>query len=206
MALKAMKAPAAAKSLLRDALAEAAGPLGGATRSLSAAPAQALEAPEPLPVFVITPEQILQGSFLKNALHQGWSYTVFRENVPIAGAELAQNANEEDLHFSHFSEGPFVEATVSAVAKAEILSQEVEYDFELRLLRFPALYLMAVWLHSETRDLFIPMGPTHHLFEANRAYEQGEFDQRLLEAAKESLALAPQVNPEPDYPNSEGQT
>lgn len=196
MALRAMKPPAAANSLLRDALEKSAGPLGGSTRALSSAPAEELEVPVPLPVFVLTPAKILEESSPEAATRQGWAYTIFRGNQAIAGAELAQDRDSENLHFSHFSEGPFVEATVSAISRAESLSEEIHHDFEPRLLRCPALYVMAVWLHSESRDIFIPMAPSHRFFEPNRIYEPQEFYERLVEAAKESLAFAAQVNPE----------
>lgn len=32
--------------------------------------------------------------------------------------------------------------------------------YELRLLRIPALYVMALWLHSPTDDLLVPLEPS----------------------------------------------
>jgi hypothetical protein len=176
--------------------------MGGATRALSAAPAAEIEAPEPLPVYVVTPEQILAGTYLETASLEGWSYTMFRGETPLAGAELAQVETEDDLHFTHFSEGPFVEATVTAIAQAEAFSEQTDQDFEPRIFRCPPLYVMAVWLYSESRDVLIPMAPTHRLLTAGRAFEREEFDGLLIEAANESLRAAARANPQTTEPET----
>ncbi len=198
MALRTRKTPDAGRALLAEELARSAGPLGGATRALTEMVPEQLEAPEALPVFAITPEQILDASYLETASLEGWSYTVFRGETPVAAAELAQGpADEEDVSFSHFTEGPFVEQTVTAVAQAEAFSEETGQDFEPRILRCPPIYLVAVWLHAVGRDVIIPMAPAPSPFVAARPYEKDEFDGPLIEAAKQSLADGALVNPVP---------
>jgi hypothetical protein len=80
-----------------------------------------------------------------------------------------------------------VAGTLAALDRAR--SAVTTGSFELRVLRIPALYVMALWLHGESgnRDVVIPMAPTHHLLEPGRAYEGGEFTSTLAPAASERL-------------------
>ncbi len=45
-------------------------------------------------------------------------------------------------------------------------------DFELRVLRIPALYVMAFWLHGEKKDILVPMPPTNSRLNPTRPIRQ----------------------------------
>ena len=52
--------------------------------------------------------------------------------------------------------------TATAIAAAQALPQVGLGSFELRLLRIPALYVMALWLHTPAAigELLLPLAPT----------------------------------------------
>lgn len=51
-------------------------------------------------------------------------------------------------------------ATDKAVKALRKLPKLEAKGFELRLLRIPALYLMALWLHAPDTDLLVPLEPS----------------------------------------------
>ena len=62
-------------------------------------------------------------------------------------------------------------------------------DFEARLLRVPALKLLAIWLHGTgTNDLFVPVAPTAVDASPGRLYDADDFRSRLHEAASRTLS------------------
>ena len=63
---------------------------------------------------------------------------------------------------AELTKGPFVSSTAESLRTAEALEPVQDADFELRLLRAPALNLLALWLHtSGSDDLFVPLDPRH---------------------------------------------
>jgi hypothetical protein len=89
----------------------------------------------------------------------GWRYLVTAGGQLVASAEttLAPDGTHEA---SQFTEGPFVAATDKAVKDVQRLPQLAAAGFELRLLRIPALYVMALWLHAPATDLLVPLAPS----------------------------------------------
>ncbi|NBE81538.1 hypothetical protein [Micromonospora rubida] len=77
----------------------------------------------------------------------------------MASAETEVNPDGTQ-EVASFTEGPFVAATDLAVKAARKLPQLAAIGFELRLLRVPARYLMALWLHSPAADLLVPLPPS----------------------------------------------
>ena len=62
-----------------------------------------------------------------------------------------------------------------------------EGSFEARLFRLPAVSLMALWLHSSSLSLFVPIGPAAGL-ESNRVYDEATFLSALRGAAEQTLS------------------
>lgn len=90
-----------------------------------------------------------------------------------------------------------VTATHRAIAAAEALPEAQHGDYELRMLRIPALNVSAVWLKDQEggEDRLVPVEPTDPGFVAHRAYTVDEFlhiaRQRasLLYGAKDSSEM-----------------
>ena len=72
---------------------------------------------------------------------------------------------------------------MDALGTAESLEMVASAPVELRLLRVPALYLSALWLHGE-RDVFIALAPAPPPLEAGAVYEREAFDRDVGEMAR----------------------
>ncbi|WP_218006173.1 hypothetical protein, partial [Nocardia tenerifensis] len=79
------------------------------------------------------------------------------ETLTSAETTLAPDGSQE---MSQFTEGPFVLATDQTLKTVQKLPQLSAAGFELRLLRIPALYVMALWLHAPMADLLVPLAPS----------------------------------------------
>lgn len=129
------------------------------TKALRGARKDQLDVSTPHQIFTMGLDDIASGAGLDRAQLVGWRYLVADGAQIVASAEtvLAPDGTQE---VSQFTEGPFVLATDKAVKAVRKLPQLEAAGFELRLLRIPALYVMALWLHSPTVDLLVPLDPS----------------------------------------------
>jgi len=130
------------------------------TEALRRAHPDQLDVSTPHQVYTIGLDDVRSGAGLEKARPVGWRYIVESAGQPIASAETALHADGSTPVLSHFNEGPFVSATADAVKAAAALPPLQAGSFELRLLRIPALYVMALWYHSATTDLLVPLAPS----------------------------------------------
>ncbi len=65
--------------------------------------------------------------------------------------------------------GPFVEATARALSQVATLSAVGAGSYEVRLLRFSAIALMALWLKPDSggADIIYPLAPAPRVFRPN---------------------------------------
>ena len=129
------------------------------TDALRRASPDQLDVSTPHQVFTIGLDDLVAGRGLDSARPVGWRYLVEESGQPIATAETAVAPDGTEV-MSQFTEGPYVDATANAVKAARALPQLEAAGYDLRLLRIPALYLMALWLHSPHNDLLIPLAPS----------------------------------------------
>jgi len=190
MSLKTGKAPEKALQAVAEAVqnlksspdTEVMMAMGGSAKA-----AEKAEVAPPLQVYVLDLKDVGKKS-LKNAQAVGWRYIVMHEDQPVAAAEVDAGGGSK-VQFSHFNTGPFVEETARAIIQAEGLDEVAKKDYEARILRIPALYVMALWLHSDKDDIIIPMPPTNDSLDAKKAYSAKEFFASLAPAAKERQAF-----------------
>jgi hypothetical protein len=138
----------------------------------------------PHPVYVATIEDVLARRVLANARETTWRYFLVRGNDDaFAAAELTGG------EVAHVNEGPFVEGTSRAMIFAEDLDRVREADYEMRLLRIPALYVVAVWLRSSNDDILVPSAPAPAPLQANAPYDEGRFTDALTPLAQQRGAI-----------------
>jgi hypothetical protein len=143
------------------------------TKALRGARKDQLDVSTPHQVFTMGLNDITAGGGLDRAQPVGWRYLVEDGGQLIASAEttLAPDGTQE---VSQFTEGPFVAETDKAVKAVRKLPQLEAAGFELRLLRIPALYVMALWLHAQATDLLVPLAPSP-IRKEGRAVPPAEF-------------------------------
>jgi hypothetical protein len=112
----------------------------------------------PHQVFSMGLDDITSGGGLDRARPVGWRFLIQEGGRLIASAEttLAPDGTHE---VSQFTEGQFDAATDNAVKAVRNLPKLEADGFELRLLRIPSVYVMALWLHGPT-DLLVPIPPS----------------------------------------------
>lgn len=129
-------------------------------KALHGAKADRVDVTTPHQVFTMGLDDVTSGAGLEKARSVGWRHLVVADGKPIASAETTLAQDGKTHVPGHVNEGPFVNATAEAEAAAQALPQVAAGDFELRMLRIPAVYFMALWLHSPATDLLVPLAPS----------------------------------------------
>jgi len=135
---------------------------------------------EPHPVFIATLDDLAAGKLLGAARQTSWRYLLVQRDMAVGEAELgvarrgARGAKGKELEFLGLTHGPFAGATIEALTAAEALPQVAKADYELRLLKVPAVYLVAIWLHGGKEDILIPMGDPPGGLKNNKPYSEAE--------------------------------
>jgi hypothetical protein len=156
-------------------------------RALGRADPDRLALAAPHDVYVLGLDRLAAGATLADAALVGRRFLVLDGDTPIASAELSREGAEFQA-----TEGPYVGATASAIDRAEQDPELAKADYELRLLRLPALYFVGIWLKREGRggdDVVIPLEPAPAGFVAGRSYAPGELLELLAERARIRLAF-----------------
>jgi hypothetical protein len=139
---------------------------------------------EPHPVYVATLDDLAAGKLLGAAKRMSWRYLLVQGESAVAEAELSVgHARGKTLAFLGLTHGPFSEATVEALHAAEALPEVASADYELRLLKVPAVYLVALWLHRKAEDILIPMGKPPGGLKENKPYSEAQVIAALRETA-----------------------
>jgi hypothetical protein len=116
---------------------------------------------------------------------------IARRFLVMAGDRAVSSAEIADEAGAGFqaNEGPYVAATADAIARAEDDPDLAAGDYEIRLLRIPALYFVALWLRDEgdDDDVLVPLDPAPAPFEAGRRYRPDEVLAELAASARTRL-------------------
>lgn len=141
----------------------------------------------PHSVYTLGSQDLAAHRGLDAALFAGWRYLVQQDAGAVAAVEIPTETNGNIEQTMQLNEGQFVGATFEAVAAIEQSEEVRGSDYELRLLRIPALYTVALWLHSGTgdRDLLMPIGQCHPALDTGRLYHPDEFTEALAGPAEE---------------------
>ncbi len=139
---------------------------------------------EPHAVYYVPLDALAQGKLLDAATQTSWRYLLVQDDEPIAEAELSagttsakgakgvKRARAKPLQFLGLTHGPFTAATVEALHAAERMPKVAAANYDMRLLKIPAVYLAALWLHADNDDILIPMGNPPGGLKKNRPYTE----------------------------------
>jgi hypothetical protein len=171
---------------IREGVTRLAGRPEYRDRALGRAEADALDVAAPHDVYTLGLDALAEGKGLEAAEPVGTRVLIMRAEQPVATAELDDPEGDGGLSAT---EGPFTEATATAISQVESLPAVAAGDYELRMLRLPALFLMALWLKDEAGDddLIVPLDPAPEGIEAGRTYAEDELLAELRERARSRL-------------------
>jgi len=133
----------------------------------------ALDVAVPHPVYAVGLEQIVQGELLSAASLVAWRYLLLDDQQVQCAVEVDVRADDGQLNFSHINRGPFVANSVQSITVAETLAPVQQNDYELRLLKIPGLYLLALWLHGPD-EIILPIAPSISGLVANVPYSESD--------------------------------
>lgn len=88
-----------------------------------------------------------------------WRFLLFGDDdMPLAAAQIPAGERRGEIELNV---GPFVASTHEAVVSASSLEQVRQAHYQLRLLRVPALYVMALSLTTDREgdELIVPLHP-----------------------------------------------
>jgi hypothetical protein len=147
---------------------------------------------EPHPVFYVPLDALAAGKLLDAATQASWRYLLVQDDAAIAEAELsagrrgAKGTGAKALEFLGLTQGPFTAATIEALGAAEQLPRVAAADYELRLLKVPAAYLVALWLHGAKDDILVPMGDPPGGLKKNKAYTEAAVIKALRQIVEQT--------------------
>jgi hypothetical protein len=140
----------------------------------------------PHDVYFLGLDDVAAGAGLDAARLVGRRFLVMDGDQAVASAEIA----ERDGAFQA-NEGPYVEATATAIVAAERNPRLADGEYEVRVLRIPALYFMALWLRDErgAGDVVIPLAPAPAPLEPGQPYPPEDVFSQLASGARRRLQV-----------------
>jgi hypothetical protein len=144
-------------------------------------------------VFTLGLTDLVAGRGLEAARLSGWRFLLNDGEKVVAAAETVITGAGAEHLFAGFNEGPFAAATADAIRAVQGLPEVEGGNFELRLLRVPALYFTAVWLYEAggTGDLLAPLAPAPAGIAPGRAIAATTLLRELASNAAAAAAVGP---------------
>lgn len=139
----------------------------------------------PTPVYSLGLDALAQQGGLSDAKHVAWRYIIDKGTGRRVAAEVSYDDATAQHAFASLNEGSFVDDTPVQLSAAETSAEAAAGDFELRLLRVPALYFVALWLHGRNgaQDLLVPLQPAQAPFVAGQLYPADQVEPELRKQA-----------------------
>lgn len=185
----------------------------GLPQVLSATKLADVQVKQAHPVYDLHADEIANGRGLDSAHPTGFRYLVYASNASVAAAEVQMDSAGKATLLSNVNFGPFVEGTARAlgqlagVGELEAISKRPfgrlkllilrvlkralkpalgSESYEVRLLRFSAIGVMALWLRSDAtgRDIVYPLAPTPDILQAGKRYSPAGFLAAIRPLAK----------------------
>jgi len=149
-----------------------------------------LQVSHPHLVYDLRAEAIARGGGLETATLSGLRYLVEDGNRTVAAAEVSLDGAGSATVLANLNYGPYVQATAQALTEVATLTAVAAGSYEVRLLRFAAIYLMALWLRSDSggADIIYPLAPAPTGLNAGRAYSPEDLVQIVRPLAQERVA------------------
>jgi hypothetical protein len=140
------------------------------------------------PVYNIGLQDLLSNKPITAAPFTAWRFIVNAGTPDSAAAETLQDPEQGIPTFASVNAGPFVTGTIEALSTLATDPAFTKGDWEGRMIRIPALYVMAIWAHEKKTgtDLIRPIRPIPPYLAA-KTYTWPEFKATLREPAQQKL-------------------
>lgn len=138
-----------------------------------------------LPVYVISPTDVMSGVFLDAAVLVAWRFTVSSALRPIATIDVSHR--QDTFVFDHLTRGHSVAAAVDAVRSAERVTPDGVVP---RLLTVPAFSFAGLWLHAADNDRLVPLTSSAPGFTPQESYPAADVLRGLQQLGRRHTALS----------------
>jgi hypothetical protein len=157
-------------------------PLSGRAVNFSA-----LQVNQPHAVYDLHADAVAAGGGLASASASGFRYLVVGGGANVAAAEVQVDGTGTATLLTNLNYGPYVEATARALTQVAALPPVSAGAYEVRLLRFSAIALMALWLKPDSggADIIYPLAPAPTGLQAEQPYSTGDFVTAILPLAQQ---------------------
>jgi hypothetical protein len=158
--------------------------------SMRAVDFSAVQLKPPHAIYDLRADEIANGAGLASAHATGFRYLVEAPSGTVAAAEVHADASGRATLLANVNYGPFVAATARALDQLAKLNQVRAGSYEVRLLRFSAILLMAIWLKSDTGDpdIIYPLAPAPDVLQADKPCSADDFLKAIMPVAKARAA------------------
>lgn len=149
-----------------------------------------LQLSEPLAVYDLQADAIGGGAGLESAIATGFRYLVHAGGSYVAAAEVMVDEQGSATLLTNLNYGPYVEASAQGLVQVAKLQLVTSGSYEVRFLRFSAIYLVALWLKSESGapDIVYPLAPAPSVLQAEHPYFVDDFLAAVRELAQQRAA------------------
>lgn len=142
-------------------------------------------------VYYVGATNLVSGQLLSAARIGPWRYLLLQGTNAVGAAELkADEKTGKVLGFNSLQRAFEPDAPLEALRMAEKLPQIQKEDYEVRYLNIAPVLFVAVWLHSKSDDIIIPLPNTFGRFNAYQPYSESEII-RVLKPVAEKRLQAP---------------
>jgi hypothetical protein len=144
---------------------------------------------QPHQVYYISPNSLVHEGSLTSARAVAWRNVQYAFGGSVA-KEVDTALDATNTQVTSVNQGPYSSVPSEQIEALKKREQDGDENFEIRILRIPEVYLVALWLHSFKSDIIIPVAPTPPNFVAGRDYTPAQLGESLSSVAS-SLSQQP---------------
>jgi len=161
MTLQLATPPDSVYEMIADAISRLSFASGPADQVTRVADPSRLAAALPHRVYTLRSTDVVRGRNLQRARLAAWGFLIEYGTRTLAAIEFSCNILGQNLRFASLDTGPFAKGTADAVGVVEQLEEVQESSFELRVLKAPSVYCVALWLRNLDAgdDIVLPIMP-----------------------------------------------
>ncbi|MFL5754048.1 MAG: hypothetical protein ACJ76F_11620 [Bacteroidia bacterium] len=125
----------------------------------------------PHKVYHLNSKDIIYEKGLRCALLNGKQYLLLLGENVIGSAEIVNvYGNEKSIRLNF---GSFYRSLAEVISLVE--EHQTAGDYEFNILKIPSIYVIAVWLRSVNKNLFIPFGNIPKEYQPLKLYNEEDF-------------------------------
>ena len=150
---------------------------GPTARTYKTVDTRDLSVADPQPIYTSTINALLAGRLLADAYLSGWQYVLISGEQPQGVIEVSDKpaGGESPMTFDVLRSREYAEAMNNVIRHAE----EIEGEYDLRILRVPAIYLLAVWLQAGRENWLLPLVPPSSQSLMGGIFSEGDLAKKL---------------------------